>query len=183
MYKLRNNHYVEHVDNQIIVQSCMRFTPRIMCWWGRSSRRCDHQLDPRAEPRLLEAPCTLPCALQCAFLLPFLLPEAAPRTQTGNKTVVLSLSEWVVPDCPRLRPMQQTLRFLASGCRDLFILQPLKTSLYVNPLAYEICHLLIWTGLPLSSVSCYPLLMGGPVSNYHIPGKFPARAITQHTLQ
>ena len=95
MYKLRNNHYLEHVDNQIIVQSCMRFTPRIMCWWGRSSRRCDHQLDPRAEPRLLEAPCTLPCALQCAFLLPFLLPEAAPRTQTGNKTVVLSLSEWV----------------------------------------------------------------------------------------
>lgn len=74
-----------------------------------------------------------------------------------NKNVLLSLSERA-PDCPWLRPMYK-LRFLVSACRGLFTLQPLNTSLYIIFLAYESCYLPIWTGLPLSSVSSYPLLI------------------------
>lgn len=67
--------------------------------WGRSERRHDQKLEPRAEPKQLEGPHLLPCALECE-LFAFLLPEAPPKIQLRDRNEVLrlsGLSTWLAP--------------------------------------------------------------------------------------
>lgn len=78
--------------------------------------------------------------------------------------------------------MQKLLRFQQAGTEIYSsFCCPRQASLFLKcSLAYETCHPLIWTGLPLSSVSPYPLCVQGLVSNY--TWKAPKEVVNQQTL-
>lgn len=133
------------------------------CW--RSPRTCDQQLT-RELDQGNEGPSLHPLSLGCVFLLPSPLPQAASGIKPGDRCVVLRLSElglWRksvksshMHDWNQLRPLCKLFKILVSGCRELLILRPPKTSLVSKPATYPSGE----RDLPLSSVSSFPPCIG-----------------------
>ena len=67
------------------------------------------------------------------------------------------IHEWT-----QLRPLY---KLLVTWCGDLLILWPPKTYFVSKFLSYYNVHLLIWSGLPLCSVSLCPLCYGDQLAN------------------
>lgn len=103
-----------------------------------------------------------------SFLLPSCLGRCAlatippvgsfSRMQPWESNVLLRPSG-LCSDWTPLRPPHKT-KILADDYEVLLALQPLKTTLVCSPLACYTCHLPIWSGLPLSSISPRPSYIG-----------------------